>query len=405
MKIAVASALLFSSAMAHQGHGPHGHRHAGEHAYRNKPHSHIAYHHVEQACTRDIETFCTAPSVQSPLLLSNVEWAFPSERELMEIAHTMDLMMESFFSMPPSREHVGKVTIYTPEMIHQSPKRATVHDLNFVADSTASELASQTKLEEIPQLAQKLNQFGEQLMASSQVGRPDHHIGRRLTEMDAGTLHSHLQLPFGSHKNACLMQMLPLVSKGCQTAVKELDNISYMEHKIQENQESQAMYVLMYLSLLMIFLALVVKKTRMDMSKQHLGHSILEAIYANPKLKRQVEREMGQSVGKQAPVPVGRKWREESNSMRRMRFFFFLALFYAFLFAPLMILPVCVMAMFFRVMHMCVIVNNPDDDEEDEEEEDDLKKPLYTPPTIGEGQKHTFESEKIVVNGVSVTIV
>ena len=65
------------------------------------------------------------------------------------------------------------------------------------------------------------------------------------------------------------------------------------------------------------------------------------------------------------------------------------------------------MAMFIRVVHMCAIVNNPDDEESDDEdeEEDDLKKPRYTPPSVGKGQKHTFESEKAVFNGVSVTIV
>jgi len=404
MKIAVAS-LLFSSAMAHSGHDAH------VNFYHDKPHSHVAYHHVEQACARDIETFCTAPSAQSPLLVPNMEWAFPSDNEIMEIIQTMDRVMESFFAMPPpssTSSHYGTITIYTPEMIHQSPKRATVHDLNFVADSTASELASQTKPEEIPQLAQKLNQYGEQLMASSEEGKPDHHIGRRLTEMDAETLHNHLQLPFGSTKNACLMHMLPHVSKACLTSVKDLDNTSYYEVKLQETQASQMMYMLMYLSLLMIFLALVVKKTRMDMGKQILGHSILEAIYANPNLKRQVEREMGQSVGNRVPFPfvMGRRFREQVDGMRRVRLLFFIALFYAFVFAPLMILPICAMAMFFRVLHMCVLVNNPDDEEDDEdEEEDDLKKPLYTPPTVGEGKKHTFESEKVVINGVPVTIV
>lgn len=394
----------------HGNHGSHG-IHNEEHPYQNKPHSHVAYHHVEQACAKDVENFCTAPTEQHPLLMP-MDWAFPSDRELMDIAQTMDRMMESFFSMPSPDHHFGTITIYTPEMIHQSPKRATVHDLNFVADSTASQLASQTKPEEIPQLAKKLNSYGEHLMASSQEGRPDHHIGRRLTEMDAETLGTHVRLPFGCHKNACLMKMRNRVSPECARSLKELESISYLEDRLEEHQATQMMYMLVYFALLITFLALVVKKARMGQKKALFGHKILEVIYANPKLKRQVELEMGQSVGEHAPVPhMGRKIKEQFAEMQRTRFLFLLAIVYAFVAAPFMILPLCILAMFFRVLYMCVIVHQKDGDEEEEsdEEVDELKKPLmkeqYTPPSVGEGEKHTFESKKEVHNGIEVTIV
>lgn len=318
--------------------------------------------------------------------------------------------MESFFSMPPSNHHVGTITIYSPEMIHQSPQRATVHDFNFVADSAASQLASQTSPEEIPQLAEKLNSYGEHLMASSQEGRPDHHIGRRLTEVDADTLQSHVRLPFGCHKNACLMQMRNRVSPECARSIKELESISHLEYQLEENQATQMMYMFVYFALLVIFLALVIKKAKMGQKKALFGHKILEAIYANPKLKRQVELEMGQSVGEHAPVPrMTRRLKEHLNECQRLRLVFLFAIMYALIAAPFMILPICIMAMFFRVLHMCVLVHTKDEDNDDSDDEDDLKKPLmeeqYTPPSVGKGQKHSFESKKEVHNGIQVTIV
>jgi len=406
MKITLASIFLLSSssAMAYDGEGHHGHggdHHA--HPYQDRPYSHVAYHHVEQACAKDVEFFCTAPTTAHPLL-SQLEWAFPSEIELMEISHAMDLMMDSFFTMAPPSEHHHTIAIYAPDTQHQSPKRVTLHDLNFVADSTASQLASQTEPEHIPALAEQLNDYGKHLMASSKEGKPDHHIGRRLTEMDATTLGPHVRLPFGCHKNACLMNALPLVSPECDRSLKELQSISALEYQMEETREEQSLYMLLHFSLFLIFMALVIKKARKDLRLTRMGQQILESIYANPKLKQQVEREMGQSVGNQAPIPgSGKDCKEHADGFRRIRLYFSAALFYTFLFSPNMIVPVCVMAMFAHVIHMCVIVHKPDEDEEEDEEveEDDLAKPLMQ----GKGQKHTFQSEKVVVDGVSVQIV
>jgi len=326
-----------------------------------------------------------------------MEWAYPSDRELQEITQAMDNMMEYFFSMPLHSQSYHTITIYSPEMQHQSPKRVTLHDLNFVADSAASQLASQTEPEHIPALAEKLNMYGERLMASSAEGKPDHHIGRRLTEVaNPASLGPHVRLPFGCHKNACLMNSLPRVSTKCDLAIKELQSISKLEYQQEEKLANRGFYMLVDLAILVVFSVLLFKKASKDLHHTKVGQKILEAIYANPKLKRQVEREMGQSVGNEAPVPrFGNGFKKRTGCLSCIRLLIIATYLYAFLFSPGMVIPAFIMAFFFR--------HKPDNDneEEEEEEEEDLAKPLLQ----GKGQKHTFEAEKVVVDGVSVQIV
>jgi hypothetical protein len=334
-----------------------------------RPHTHVAYHHVETACAGDVETLCTRREMPDTFGDPFLDWMLLSSGaapvdDVEDITAVMDRMMESILLSPP---FTTTITIYSADFI-RVPEESTGEDINFVVDSTAAKLAADKRPEEMPELAQQLQTYGHEMMTSSEEGDREHHLGRRLTEMDASTLQHHVRLPFGCEMNACLMNALQQskVSAECARSIQELQIVNEFERELDHRQEDALRFMSVYLVLLMVVLIMVVKKAKQGKLRRRLGHKILLAIYSNPELKRQVEEELGESVGHTPPLPSfalkmigagGQELKRNLKCMRRVHMSFLLVVAYMAVAAPAMVWPLFVIAMFVRVLFMCVAFN------------------------------------------------
>lgn len=400
MKFSVAVGFLLApSVLSHGGHHHHHHGSvtSGEVATQDhnslRPHTHVAFHHVETACAQDVLDFCTPQQPrQPPMTLGDpfLDWMFvplappppmrnleqPSN-EMDEISAIMDRMFDSFFQMPSDMPIITityesyRVPIQKeqpPKAIEEPPKKPEekqMQDINFMVDSTAGKLASETSIEEMPQLAEKLQTYGQELMQKEGEDSLKHHVGRRLTEMDCHKLKQHrMLLPFGE-KNACLKNAFSLgkVSPGCSRSIQELQMVAQLEKELEHRHDTVMNLMSVYLGLLVVVLVLICRRARQAKLRRKLGHRILQTIYSNPILKQQVESELGESLGHIPPMPFlalklisagGRDLKKSLRCMKRLHYLFLCILMILVVVAPMTVLPLCIAITLVRIFHLCL---------------------------------------------------
>ena len=326
-----------------------------------RPHTHVAYHHVESACAADVKALCTP--LEAPKTLGDPfwDWVFLSETaapppEIEDISSVIDSMLDSFYQLPVT-------FVYAT---YSSQGDYTVQDINFVVDSTAARLAENSNEEDIPVLAEKLQGYGNEMLDRY----PDeshgihHSMARRLTEVDAMDMKHRVKMPFGCRKNACLLDALNQnkVSHPCKSAVKELEFISRREIELETGHAILMNMINVYLILLFIALLMLVHKSRSHKDRRRMRNRILQTIYSNPELKKQVEEELGESVGVIPPMPYfalklmsagGRDLKRSLRRSKRVHLMFFALLTVLILVAPVFAFPICIMITFVRGLHLC----------------------------------------------------
>lgn len=352
-------------------------RHDEEH-HPLRPHTHVAYHHVEKACASDVELLCTRQETPETFGDPFLDWMLlPSSTtsdspfgDMDDIGAIMDRMMGSVLVAPP---FTTTITVFTAG-VERTPEEASMQDINFVVDSTAAKLATEKEPEELPELAEQLQTYGHELMIRSEEGNPEHHLGRRLTEMDANTLHHHVRLPFGCEKNACLLNAAQQfrVSPDCAHSIEELQIVNQLEKNLEERQEATLRFMAAYLVVLMLVLIVALKKSKQNNLRRRLGQKILLAIYSNPELKRQVEEELGESVGNTPPVHrialkmMGAQGSKLKRAIRCRKFMFLsylLLVLYIVLAAPSLASPLFMVLMLGRLVFLCGFASKANADE------------------------------------------
>jgi len=367
-----------SSAFAHEGYhhhdhqaGNHHHGHGdGQHQHDDhsqlRPHTHIAYHHVEQACSDEVEKLC-APKQQVPETFGDplLDWVFlpqaPQPRGVEDPSVMFDRMFNSFFGEP-----ITLVTVYFQEEMppqEQAP---------LMADSMAAKLAADKQPEEIPDLVHQLRLHGKELMAIHEEDSMHHRMARRLTEVDANTIQHHARLPFGCPKNRCLKEAMAAgkVSKECSISIQQYESTYILEEELEHRQEIFVGMMWIYIAVLSILLILLAKNYRNHRGQQRLRTKILRAIYSNPGLKRKVELELGESVGSAPPLPAhvlrlmstgGKDLRRQLKCLKRVHTIFFAVLLTLVFVAPFWVLPICILISVVRVGLLCLMNNEPVD--------------------------------------------
>jgi len=283
--------VLASASMAGADEGVHGHDHN-----KLKPHSHIAYHNVENACARDVETICVPKEEHPPMFLLSgdpfFDWIFvssqnvPAPPEVHDLNLFIDQMFNSVLVSSSSRE---STTLWFHEV--ESPQ--------LIVDVAVARLAAEKEPDEIPQLAHQLQKHGASLLQDTESGSEHHQMARRLTEMDTKTINYHVQLPFGQ-KNCCLRKAFEhqIVSDKCAHSIKMLENTFVLETEFSRRQEAFIGTMLLYITtslLLMMVMARHVRARRR--SRRRLRRKVLMAVYSNPCIQKQVELEIGESIG------------------------------------------------------------------------------------------------------------
>jgi hypothetical protein len=348
--------LLFSCISSAEHH--HDHHHPQDHSHL-RPHTHIAYHHVESACAADVEGLCEIKQEELPQTLGDpfLDWVFLSATAPPPEIEDVSRFLDSFFSAP-----ISQVSIYWYEEPQQAP--------HFMIDTAAAKLAAEKEPEEIPALAHQLQSYGEKMMQMHQEDSLQHLMGRRLTEMDATTIQHHVRLPFGCAKNRCLRDALVQnkVSDECARSMQQLEMTYELEEELELRQEVFVGMMWVYICALCILLVLLARKYRSTRVERRLRTRILQAVYSDPTLKRQIEKELGESVGSVPPLPYhvlklmgtgGKDLKRHLLCMKRTHMVFFSLLLSLVFVAPFWVLPICIYMSMLRIVQLCLFPVRP----------------------------------------------
>ena len=347
----------------HQGgHHEHHHHSDGDHNSM-RPHTHIAYHHVEMACAADVERLC--PVEQPSLLFFDdpiLNWLLmptgpsPPIPELDNIGPLIDQMMESALAMPIT---------FSVVVIEDSQEESQMMapPAEQVVETFVSKMA-QEQPEEIPLLAQQLVQHGHQVLEQDDATEELRHLARRLTEVKPDQMYHGVHLPFGCSRNRCLMAASQegMVSGPCLATMTQLQQVNEMEIILEEQQGDFLTMMWVYCLLLIMALVLMGRRYAQNKANRQLKLRILKAVYANPSIKAQLEQDLGESVGNVPPVSYhalrmmgagGMALRRKIQCFRRVRIVFFLVLSSMVIFAPFWVLPICIVVSAIRVAVLC----------------------------------------------------
>jgi hypothetical protein len=346
------------------------HHHDGYQHHNNhdnlKPHTHVAYHHVEAACAEDVEALCSPkpdvfslphPSSGDPFL-DWVLFAPPSENpppELQDFPFFMNRLFDSVLEPRP------------PQVSFLWFEEAEEEEPHMVVDSAVSRLAMNKQPEEIPLLAHQLQQFGEGMLHDAEL-RGERHLrmARRLTEMDSLSILQHASLPFGCPKNRCLREAFAehKVSNECARSLEILERTFMLENELDRRQGIFIGMMWIYIAALALLMILVARNYRARRGRRRLKQKILLAVYSNPAIRKQVEAELGESVGDVPPLPYhvmrlitagGNDLKRRLRCVRRIHAVFLACLMTLVFVAPFWVLPICILVTLVRVAQLACV--------------------------------------------------
>lgn len=344
----------------HQDENPH------HHHDNLKPHTHVAYHHVEAACSKDVEALCSLkpdtfslpnPSSGDPFL-DWVLFAPPADHpplELHDFPVFMDRLMESVFE--PRSQHIS--VMWFEQVEEDEP--------HLVIDSAVSRLAMDRQPEEIPLLAHQLQHFGQGMLHDAEL-RGERHLrmARRLTEMDPFVIQQHASLPFGCAKNRCLREAFAenKVSDECARSMEILERTFLLENELDRRQGIFVGMMWVYIAALASLMLLVARNYRARRGRRRLKQKIILAVYSNPAIRKQVEAELGESVGDVPPLPYhvmrlisagGNDLKRRLRCVRRVHAIFLAGLMTLVFVAPFWVLPICILVTLLRVAQVAFV--------------------------------------------------
>jgi hypothetical protein len=144
--------------------------------------------------------------------------------------------------------------------------------------------------------------------------------------------------------------------------MNQLQQVNEMEIQLGQQQEVFLGMMWIYVCLLVMLLILLGRRYTKNKANRRLKRRILKAVYANPSIKAQLEEDLGESVGNVPPVSSqalrlmsagGRALRRKIECARRVRVVFFMMLLTMVIFAPLWVLPICIVTSAIRVALLC----------------------------------------------------
>jgi hypothetical protein len=239
-----------------------------------KPHTHIAYHHVENSCATDVEEICKE-EIPPMFMLSGdpfFTWILSSpstpSSEVYDLNRFIDQMFDSVLvsSSYQSSSSLIFIEVGSPQFI--------------------ARLAAEKQPEEIPQLANELQNYGANMLRNAEDGSDEFRMARRLTEMDTKTINYHVQLPFG-RKNCCLRNAFEQqrVSPGCAASISNLEKTFVLEDKFSRRQEAFVNMMWIYVTTLTVLTLMLARRIRKqdddeaEIDDESIDHDFEEDVY------------------------------------------------------------------------------------------------------------------------------
>jgi len=208
--------------------------------------------------------------------------------------------------------------------------------------------------EELPKLAEGLQQYGKQVLADQAEGSaPDAaadtkvHVARRLSEVttrDLERLRQKLRLPFTKDERMCLAQNYRQLSSKCARSIHIFREVAEGEIKYAKEQSEFCSLLWVYIALVSVLMVFVVLKFQKRAPKRILKRLILQAVYDNPDLKRSVEADLGVgSIGSRPPMKNLDSEGDGGNSCRyNLKTAMIFVIFALVFIAPNLVLPICI---------------------------------------------------------------
>jgi len=288
--------LLFASASkARASKGTH------THVYHDglKVQSHTAYHNVESSCAMEVELLCVPEENPLMSLLSGdpfYDWISisstvsypPTSLEAYSMIFFVDQMFDSVLVPCASREP----SIFWFQEV-ESPQ--------LIVEDRVTQFSTEKESNEVPQLAQELQNYGASLLQDAEIGSEQYQLARRLTEIDTKKIDYHVELPFGS-KNYCLRKAFEqqMVSEKCARSIWTLENTFVLETDFSRRQEAFMKSLLIYMTSFAVLISLLLARCvniRRSNRRRRLNQKVIATVYSKPSIRKQVELEIGESIG------------------------------------------------------------------------------------------------------------
>jgi len=266
-------------------------------------HSHNAYHNVERSCAMDVELFCIS-NEEYPLISlhfgdSFFNWIFVSSSssytsttpEVLGLNQFIDQMFDSVLVPYASREQ--STFLFHQEIeSHQNPFEA--RGVQFPAAIESNE---------VPQLAYQLQNYGASLLHDAETSSEQYLMARRLTETDTTKIDYQVELPFGC-KNYCLRKAYEhqMVSEKCTRSIWMLEKTFVLETEISRHEKAFMSRLLIYMASFVVLMILLGRyiSNRRSSRRRSLNQRVVTTVYNNFSIRKQVELEIGESIGHSA---------------------------------------------------------------------------------------------------------
>jgi len=264
-----------------------------------KVQSHTAYHNVESSCAMDVELLCVPQENPLMSLLSGdpfFDWISisstvsypPTSDEAYSIIFFVDQMFDSVLAPCASREP----SIFFFQEV-ESPQ--------LIVEDRGAQFSTENESDEVPQLAHELQNYGASLLQDVETGSEQYQLARRLTEIDTKKIDYHVELPFGS-KNYCLRKAVEqeMVSEKCARSIWMLENTFALETDFTRRQEAFMKSLLICMASFAVLISLLLARcvnVRRRNRRRRLNQKVIATVYSNSSIRKQVELEIGESVG------------------------------------------------------------------------------------------------------------
>uniref|UniRef100_A0A6T9YB54 Uncharacterized protein n=1 Tax=Asterionellopsis glacialis TaxID=33640 RepID=A0A6T9YB54_9STRA len=313
---------------------------------------------IERDCTRDVDYLCSEnpfgvpmTRMQDPML----DWIMQPSAPLPILDTTpldqmLNDMMNSIISMPPpmlefrpsEENHEEKPHQVVDDVFHSMLTSLAEHVAESSASADEPEATETTSEEKGPVTKETARTSGDDSQAYSSLPPPPpvfdpiqftkqlaghghqilekeenedkRRLARRLTEVEPDMFRqSYGHLPFGCHKNRCLINALEhgKTSPKCAATLRQSQQAMQEQmvtrkiksQQVKDEQETFVAMVYIYGLLVIGTMILVVRRLHLTHSteKRRLKVRILQLVYNRPELKSQIEKELGENLGSVPP--------------------------------------------------------------------------------------------------------
>ena len=297
---------------------------------------------VEENCSLDVASLCHVPGEAMTLRSDPInEWLMNPSSPLVgdSLSDMLNSMMDTALRLANEPPMYVMISLEEPQQLETASEQVFDSMVSNLAENVASSSSDQFESSssdvvdqrtedegegQLPvwdpvEFSKRLVEHGEHVMEQAQAEGDEHRhrLARRLTEVHPAMFHGPHHgppLPFGCHKNRCLMSAYEqgAVSPRCANALRQVEQLNEMEvsHQmlvVERERETflglAILYGVLCIGTLFLLHRRLSKLGRRMRGKHRLMRRILQAVYSNPEIKAAVAADLNEDLGLVPPLP------------------------------------------------------------------------------------------------------